>query len=52
MLVLALASVVVNGFTAHPKSRSVLGWVVLGPMFNPIPLVVLLFLPSRAIPIR
>jgi len=48
MLVLALASVVVNGFTAHPKSRSVLGWVVLGPMFNPIPLIVSSCPPARS----
>ena len=48
MLVLAPASVMV----IHRPPHSALGWVILGPMFNPIPLVVLLFLPSRAIPIR
>ena len=52
MLVLLLASAVANGFIARAKSRSVWGWVVLGLMFNPVPLAVLLFLPSRTIPLR
>ena len=47
LLVAALVTTVANGVIAHRKSRSVLGWVVLGLMFNPIAFVVLLFLPSR-----
>ena len=38
---------VANGFIASRKNRSVVNWVILGLMFNPIAFVVLLFLPSR-----
>jgi hypothetical protein len=52
VLIVLLATVVANGFIARAKSRSVIGWVILGLMFNPIPFVILLFLPSRTIPTR
>ena len=46
LIVLVLVSVVANGIIAHRKNRWVAGWVILGLMFNPVALVVLLFLPS------
>ncbi len=49
LLVVMLATVVANGLIARAKSRSVFGWVILGLMFNPVALVVLLFLPSNTI---
>jgi hypothetical protein len=47
LIIIVLAMTVANGFIASRKNRSVVGWVILGVMFNPIAFVVLLFLPSR-----
>jgi hypothetical protein len=47
LLIVVLVTTVANGVIAHRKNRWVLGWVILGLMFNPIAFVVLLFLPSR-----
>jgi hypothetical protein len=47
LLILVLLTTVANGFIAHAKTRSVLAWVILGLMFNPIAFIVLLFLPSN-----
>ena len=49
ILIVLLLTIPANGIIANHKGRSVAGWVILGLMFNPIALVVLLFLPSRAI---
>ncbi len=49
LLILVVAMAAANGFIARAKSRSVLGWIILGLMFNPIAFIVLLFLPSNAI---
>jgi hypothetical protein len=46
LLVIVLVTPVANGIIAHRKNRWVAGWVILGLMFNPVALVVLLFLPS------
>ena len=46
LLFVVLAMVIANGFIAHRKGRSVIGWVILGLMFNPIAFVILLNLPS------
>jgi hypothetical protein len=47
LIIVMLATTVANGFIASRKNRSVVNWVILGLMFNPIAFVVLLFLPSR-----
>jgi len=47
LLIIVLITTVANGFIAKRKDRWVLGWVILGLMFNPIAFVVLLLLPSR-----
>jgi hypothetical protein len=47
LIIVLLAMTVANGFVASRKNRSVVNWVILGLMFNPIAFVVLLFLPSR-----
>jgi hypothetical protein len=47
LIIVVLAMTVANGFIASRKNRSVVNWVILGLMFNPIAFVVLLFLPSR-----
>jgi len=49
LIVVVLVSVVVNGIIARKKRRSLAGWVILGLMFNPVALIVLLFLPSRGV---
>jgi hypothetical protein len=52
LLILVLLTTVANGFIAHAKTRSVLAWVILGLMFNPIAFIVLLFLPSNKLRLR
>jgi hypothetical protein len=47
LLIIVLVTTVADGVIAKSKNRWVLGWVILGLMFNPIAFVVLLFLPSR-----
>ena len=49
LLIVLLLTIVANGVIAQRKGRSVAGWVVLGLLFNPITLVVLLCLPSLRI---
>jgi hypothetical protein len=46
LLIVVLVTMVANGVIASRKHHSVAGWVILGLMFNPVALVVLLFLPS------
>ena len=33
---------------ASRKNRSLVGWIILGLMFNPVVLIILSFLPDRA----
>lgn len=47
LLIVVLVTTVANGIIAIRKNRSVAGWVILGLMFNPVALVILVFLPSR-----
>jgi hypothetical protein len=47
LLILVLVTTVANGFIAHRKGRSIIIWVILGLMFNPFAVLVLLFLPSN-----
>ena len=47
LLILVLVTTVANGVIAQRKGRSIVGWVVLGLMFNPFAFIVLLFLPSQ-----
>ncbi len=49
LLIVLLLTVVANGAIAQRKGRWVAGWAVLGLLFNPIALVVLLCLPSLRI---
>ena len=46
LIIVVLLTIVANGIIAHRKNRWVAGWVILGFMFNPVALIVLLFLPS------
>jgi hypothetical protein len=48
LIIILLLMTCGNGVIASRKNRSVVGWVILGLMFNPIAFVVLLFLPSVA----
>lgn len=47
LLILVLVTTAANGVIAYRKGRSIIGWVILGLMFNPFAFIVLLFLPSN-----
>ena len=46
VVIVVLALTAATGVIAARKKRSVAGWVILGLLFNPVALVVLLSLPS------
>jgi hypothetical protein len=48
LLAVVLVMAVATGVIASRKNRSVVGCVILGLMFNPVVLIVLLFLPDQA----
>ena len=48
LLAVVLVMAVATGVIAFRKNRSVAGCVILGLMFNPVVLIVLLFLPDHA----
>jgi len=48
LLAVVLGMTVATGMITSRKNRSVVGWIILGLMFNPVVLIILPFLPDRA----
>ncbi|MFZ3354718.1 MAG: hypothetical protein WA268_28060 [Xanthobacteraceae bacterium] len=48
LLAVVLGMTVATGMIASRKNRSLVGWIILGLMFNPVVLIILSFLPDRA----
>lgn len=48
LLAVVLGMTVATGMIASRKNRSLVWWIILGLMFNPVVLIILSFLPDRA----